>query len=67
MTTDGAAAMQSLQKGVIKRMQELSPNCLKIHCIFHRAALVARKLEAGGEQNELKQCQILFVNFIEIV
>ena len=58
MTTDGAAAMQGSQKGVIKKMQELSPNCVEIHCIFHRKALVTKKLKlnadkAGIQQNEL--------------
>ena len=58
MTTDGAAAMQGSQKGVIKKMQELSPNCVEIHCILHCEALIIKKLKlnadkAGGQQNEL--------------
>ena len=58
VTTDGAAAMQGLQKSVIKKIQELSPNCVRTDCILHREALVANKLKlnadkAGGQQNEL--------------
>ena len=63
MTTDGAAAMQGSQKGVIKKIQELSPNCFGIHCILHREALLTKKLKlnadkAGGQQNEL--CNVLW-------
>ena len=58
MTTDGAAAMQSSQKGVIKKIQERPPNCVGIHRILHREALVTKKLKlnadkAGDKQNEL--------------
>ena len=44
VTTDGAAAMQGSQRGVIKKIQELSPNCKGIHCILHRKALVTKNL-----------------------
>ena len=57
MTTDGAAAIQGSLKSVIKKIQ-LSPNCVGIHCILHREALVTKKLKlnadkAGSQQNEL--------------
>jgi len=59
VTTDGAAAMQGFRKGVIKRIQQLSPKCVGIHCIIHRETLVTKKLnlnpgEAGGQEHELK-------------
>ena len=58
VTTDGVAAMQGSQKGVIKKIQELSSNCIRIHCILYRKALVTKKLKlnadkAGGQQNKL--------------
>ena len=58
VTTDGAAVMQGSQKGVIKKIQELSPNCVGIHFILHREALVTKKLKlnadkAGGQQNKM--------------
>ena len=58
MTTDGTAAMQGSQKSVIKKIQELSPNCIGTHCILYRKALITKKLKlnadkAGGQQNEL--------------
>jgi len=58
VTTDGAAAMQVFRKGVIKRIQQLSPKCVGIHCIIHREALVTKKPnlnpgEAGGQEHEL--------------
>ena len=58
VTTDGAAVMQGSQKGVIKKIQELSPNCVGIHFILHREALVTKKLKlnadkAGGQQNKI--------------
>jgi len=31
--------MQGFRKGVIKRIQQLSPKCVGIHCIIHREAL----------------------------
>ena len=58
MTTDGAAAMQGSQKGVIERIQQLSQKCVEIRCILHREASIIKKLklnmaEEGGQENEL--------------
>ena len=44
---------------VIKRIQQLSPKCVGIHCIIHQETLVTKKLnlnpgEAGGQEHELK-------------
>ena len=43
---------------MIKKIQELSSNCVGIHCFLHREALVTKKLKlnadkAGGQQNKL--------------
>ena len=61
VTTDDAAAMQGSQKGVVKRMKQLSPKCAGIYCILHREALVAKKLKlnavaVGGKENEFNRC-----------
>ena len=58
MTTDGAAAMQGSQKSVVKRIKQLSPECVGIYCILNREALVTKKLRlnavaVGDQENEL--------------
>ena len=78
MTTNGTAAMQGLQKDVIKRKKQFFQKCIAIHCILHRKALVSKKLklnmtEAGGQENELNAVnfkqqspkqQKIFSNFV---
>nr|XP_045616365.1 protein FAM200A-like [Procambarus clarkii] len=44
VTTDGAKAMVGAINGVIKKIQAVSPNCIAIHCVIHREALVAQRL-----------------------
>ena len=44
VTTDGAAATQGSQKGMVKRIKQLSPECVGIHCILHRETLVTKQL-----------------------
>ena len=48
LTIDGAAAMQGSQKGVVKRIKQLSPEYAGIHCILHREALVMKKLKLNA-------------------
>ena len=56
VTTDGAAAMTGSINGVVKKFKEVSPECVSIHCILHREALVAKKLKNGGsEENDFAQ------------
>ena len=55
MTKDGTTAMQGLRKDVIKRKKQISQKCVGIYCIFHREALVTKKLklnmaEVGGQE-----------------
>ena len=50
--------MQGSQKNVVKRIKQLSPECVGIHCILHREATVTKKLKlnavvVGGQENEL--------------
>nr|XP_039261568.1 zinc finger BED domain-containing protein 5-like [Styela clava] len=73
VTTDGAAAMRGSQKGLIERIKRKSPECIGIHCILHREALVTKKLElnagdASGKENELHDVLrevVYFVNTIK--
>ena len=44
-TTDGAAAMTGSIHGVVKKIEEVSPECVSIHCILRREALVTKKLK----------------------
>ncbi|XP_069192912.1 protein FAM200A-like [Procambarus clarkii] len=44
VTTDGAKVMVGAIKGVVKKIQAVSPNCIKINCVIHREALVAKYL-----------------------
>ena len=58
VTKDGTTAMQGLRKDVIKRKKQISQKCVGIYCIFHREALITKKLklnmaEVGGQENEL--------------
>ena len=48
MTTNGAATIQGAQKGVIKKIKQLSPQCVGIPYIFHREALVTKKLKLNA-------------------
>ncbi|XP_077974548.1 zinc finger BED domain-containing protein 5-like [Styela clava] len=55
VTTDGAAAMRGSQKGLIERIKRKSPECIGIHCILHREALVTKKLELNaGDASEVR-------------
>ena len=56
VTTDEAAAMTESINGVVKKIKEVSPECVSIHCILHREALVVKKLNNGGsEENNFAQ------------
>ena len=72
MTADGAAAMQGSQKGVVKRIKQLSPKCVEIHCIVHREALVMKKLKlnavvVGGQENELNNVLLEVVDIVNSI
>ena len=51
VTTDGAAAMQGKINGVVSKIKGVSPDCISIHYVIHREALVAKKLN-GTVNNE---------------
>ena len=51
VTTDGAAAMQGTINGAVSKIKDVSPDCISIHCVIHREALVAKKLK-GTVNNE---------------
>ena len=72
VTTDGSAAMQGSQKGVVKRIKQLPPEGLGIHCILHREALVIKKLKlnavaVGGQENELNDVVLEVVDIVNSI
>lgn len=57
VTTDGAKAMIGTINGVVRKIQDVSPNCVPTHCVLHREALVAKRLKkvkCGKEKNEFE-------------
>ena len=42
VTTDGAAAMQRSTNGVIRKIKNVSPECVSNHCLIHREVLVVK-------------------------
>ena len=57
VTTDGAAAMVGRVNGVIRKIQQVSSKeCVPIHCILHREALVAKKMRGNQDCTELDEC-----------
>lgn len=44
VTTDGAKAMIGTINGV-RKIQDVSPDCVHIHCLIHREVLVAKRLK----------------------
>ena len=51
VTTDGAAAMQGSTNGVIRKIKNVSPECVSNHCMIHREALVLKRLKHGINQH----------------
>ena len=45
VTTGGADAMQGKTNGVVSKIKDVSPDCISIHCVIHREALIAKKLK----------------------
>ncbi|XP_069162850.1 zinc finger MYM-type protein 6-like [Procambarus clarkii] len=69
VTTDGAKAMVGAINGVVKKIQAVSPNCIAIHCVIHREALVAKRLNETRNAKEKSDFELLLddvkmVNYI---
>ena len=45
--TDGAASMTGIHSGVVGRVEKVAPNITATHCMIHREALVAKKMDAS--------------------
>ena len=50
VTTDGAAAMVGIHKGLNAFIKTKNPDCKFLHCMLHREALVAKKLTPKGSE-----------------
>ncbi|XP_067306923.1 protein FAM200A-like [Pseudorasbora parva] len=61
--TDGAAAMTRKNSGVTALIKQKAPNAAFTHCMLHREALVAKRLD--DELNLVLQDIIHVVNFIK--
>ena len=68
VTTDGAAVMLGKQNGVVTRIKEKSPECISLHCIIHREALVSKKLFSKNSQNtENHGLKVVIDNVVKII
>ena len=47
VTTHGVATMQGSTNGVIRKIKNVSPECVSNHCMIHREALVLERLKHG--------------------
>lgn len=61
--SDGAAAMTGKNSGVTALIKQKAPNAAFTHCMLHREALVAKRLD--DELNQVLQDIIQVVNFIK--
>lgn len=61
--SDGAAAMTGKNSGVTALIKQKAPNAAFTHCMLHREALVAKRLD--DELNQVLQDVIHVVNFIK--
>jgi len=63
ITSDGAAALTGIKKGFKGKVIEIAPHVIFIHCIIHRQAIAAKKLEP--KLHEVFQEVISVVNYIK--
>jgi len=61
--TDGAAALTGSKKGFRAKVNKISPSILFTHCMIHKEALAAKKLEPFV--NKVLQDAISIINFIK--
>lgn len=67
VTTDGAKAMVGAINGVVRKIQDVSPNCVPIHCVIHREALVAKKLNEARNVTEKNDFELLLDDVVKMV
>ena len=70
--TDGTTAIQGSQKGVVKKIKQLSLECVVIHCILRNEALVTNELilnavAVGGQENELNDVLREVVDIVNLI
>ena len=63
VTTDGAATLNGIKKRFQGKATDIAPHVKLLHCITHRQAIAAKKLEPGV--HKVLQDDISVVNFIK--
>nr|ABF20550.1 transposase [Danio rerio] len=61
--TDGAAAMTGKHSGVVTLIKEKAPNVVGTHCMLHREALVAKRIE--DDLHQVLKDVIRTVNYVK--
>ncbi|XP_066965460.1 SCAN domain-containing protein 3-like [Macrobrachium rosenbergii] len=67
VTTDGAKAIVGAINGVVKKILAVSPNCIAIHCVIHREALVANRLNETRNAKEKSDFELLLDDDVKMV
>ena len=57
--------MMGPDKGVVARIKRVSPECVSLHCIIHREALVAKKSET--KPNKDKPLQVVLHGAVKLI
>lgn len=63
ISTDGAAAMTGIKSGFIARAKQMNQDLIGIHCMVHREALVAKRLD--DNLRSVLDTAVKSVNFIK--
>uniref|UniRef100_A0A0L8FVS6 DUF4371 domain-containing protein n=1 Tax=Octopus bimaculoides TaxID=37653 RepID=A0A0L8FVS6_OCTBM len=61
--TDGVVSMTGIHSGVVGYIKKVAPNVTATHCMIHREALVAKKMNAS--LSKVLSCCIKVINFIK--
>ena len=65
--TDFAKTMVGAINGVVKKILAVSPNCAAIHCVIHREALVAKRLNETRNAKEKSEFELLLDDDVKMV
>lgn len=63
VTTDGVTAMMvSTINDVVRKVQNVAPNCAPIHCVIHSEVLVAKRVKEAKYGKEKNDFELLLDN-----